>query len=123
MIPKVSGYRILRELGRGGMGMVYLARRESDDIEVALKILSPHRIDPTNSRRFQREGRVLKGFNHPNIVKVYEVEIREGNHYLVMQFIRGRTLSYHIKNNIIGFTVFSEILFSVVNYMICTNGA
>ncbi len=89
----IPGYQIKRQLGRGGMAFVYLAIQESFGREVALKILAPdHAQDKEFSERFLREARIISQLVHPNIVTVYDVGIHEGNHYLSMEYIRGRDL-------------------------------
>jgi len=89
----IPGYQIKSQLGRGGMAFVYLAIQESFGREVALKILAPdHAQDKEFSERFLREARIISQLVHPNIVTVYDVGIHEGNHYLSMEYIRGRDL-------------------------------
>ncbi|MCI0652776.1 MAG: serine/threonine protein kinase [Planctomycetes bacterium] len=93
MNPQVPGYTIQREVGKGGMGVVYRALRNADGASVAIKILLPHMVNAITSRRFQREGQALKSLDHPNIVRVFEVGCREGVHYLAMEFLEGVPLS------------------------------
>ena len=70
---QIPGYKILRELGHGGMAHVYLAIQESFGREVALKVLSPHLAgDEQFSKRFLREARIVSQLNHPNIVRSEE---------------------------------------------------
>jgi serine/threonine protein kinase/WD40 repeat protein/tetratricopeptide (TPR) repeat protein len=87
---RLGEYRILREVGRGGMGIVYEAEQESLGRHVALKVL-PGRtlLDPQRLRRFQREARAAARLHHTNIVPVYGVGSHEDVHYYVMQFIQG----------------------------------
>ena len=87
---RLDDFRIVREIGRGGMGVVYEAIQESLGRQVALKIL-PRRTTSkdSHSRRFQREARAAARLNHPNIVPVYSVGEIDGFHYYAMQFIRG----------------------------------
>ena len=71
---QIPGYRIMRELGHGGMAYVYLAVQESFGREVALKILSPQLTDDELfSKRLLREARIVSQLNHPNIVTIYDV--------------------------------------------------
>lgn len=97
-IPEEFGrYRILRKLGEGGMGAVYLARDTQLDREVALKL--PSFSADRNSeivRRFRREASTAATLLHPNICPVYDVGEIEGRHYLTMAYIRGHTLSEYI---------------------------
>jgi serine/threonine protein kinase len=87
---RLGDYRILREVGRGGMGIVYEAEQESLGRRVALKVLgSPVLVDPNRFRRFHREARTAAGLHHTNIVPVFGVGEEDGLHYYVMQFIPG----------------------------------
>src|SRR5262245_17014690 len=89
-LQKLGDYRILREIGRGGMGVVYEAEQESLGRRVALKILSAGALsDPQQVRRFEREARAAAKLHHTNIVPVFGVGQQDGNHYYVMQFIAG----------------------------------
>ncbi len=90
-IEQLGDFRILRELGRGGMGVVYEAIQESLGRHVALKVLPPHgRLDPTQLGRFRREARAAAGLHHTNIVPVFAVGEQDGAPYYAMQFIRGQ---------------------------------
>jgi predicted Ser/Thr protein kinase len=93
--PEVSGtYEIERELGRGGMGIVYLARQRSLDRRVALKVLRPgERTFGPLLRRFLDEAQHLARLQHPNIVSIHEVGNAAGEPYFTMDFIDGETLS------------------------------
>ena len=93
MTPEIPGFQLLREIGKGGMGMVYLARREKDDAQVAIKVLPPNLLTSNSARRFQREGRALQSVKHPNIVEVYDTNAVQGLHYLVMEYLEGSPLS------------------------------
>src|SRR5205085_8056002 len=89
--PKQIGdYRILREVGRGGMGVVYEAEQESLGRRVALKVLPAHALlDSKHIRRFEREAKAAARLHHTNIVPVFGVGHEVGAHYYVMQFIQG----------------------------------
>ncbi len=90
---KIPGYKILRELGHGGMAHVYLAIQESFGREVALKVLSPHLADDEQfSKRFLREARIVSQLNHPNIVTVYDAGKQGKYHYMSMEYIPGKDL-------------------------------
>ena len=93
--PRQLGeYLILREVGRGGMGVVYEAVQESLGRHVALKVLTPGlHTRPAHVERFRREARAAAGLHHTNIVPVFGVGEQDGAHYYAMQFIRGQTLS------------------------------
>src|SRR5579871_6546592 len=86
----LGDYRILREIGRGGMGVVYEAEQQALGRRVALKVLPPQALrDPDKLRRFEREARSAGRLHHTNIVPVFGVGCHEGTHYYVMQFIQG----------------------------------
>ncbi len=90
MPERLGDYRILREVGRGGMGVVYEAEQESLGRRVAVKVLSPRALfDPRQLGRFEREARATARLHHTNIVPVFGVGEHEGTAYYVMQFIPG----------------------------------
>ncbi|MBI2930562.1 MAG: protein kinase [Planctomycetes bacterium] len=90
--PMPSGFEVIRKLGSGGMGAVYLARQVSMDRQIALKILSPRLAgDPAFIARFQKEARTAAKLNHPNIITVFDVGESEGAHYLIMEYVEGPT--------------------------------
>jgi len=87
---RLDDYRIVREIGRGGMGVVYEAIQESLGRRVALKVLPRQfRVNDAQAQRFQRESRAAARLNHPNIVPIFGVGETDGIHYYAMQFIRG----------------------------------
>jgi serine/threonine protein kinase/tetratricopeptide (TPR) repeat protein/TolB-like protein len=90
----LSHYRVLEQIGEGGMGVVYRARDERLDRDVALKVLSPTLLhDETFLYRFQREARLLSKLNHPNIATVHDFDTVNATSFLVMEFIKGQTLN------------------------------
>jgi eukaryotic-like serine/threonine-protein kinase len=93
-VPEQLGeYRILREVGRGGMGIVYEAVQESLGRHVALKVLPFHGlISRTHLERFEREARAVARLHHSNIVPVFGIGAHAGVHYYAMQFIQGQGL-------------------------------
>ncbi len=95
MHPATIGpYQIQRELGRGGMGEVYLAHDSRLDRQVAIKALPAHlAADPDRLARFQREAKVLASLNHPGIGAIYGLEEVSGHQYLILEFIEGETLA------------------------------
>jgi serine/threonine protein kinase len=95
--PEVSGYRILGELGRGGMGVVYQAWQESLDRPVALKvILAREHAGPEERRRFRAEAEAIARLQHPNIVQVFEVGEHRGLPYFAMELVDGTTLATEV---------------------------
>jgi serine/threonine-protein kinase len=89
----IGSYTVIRELGRGGMGRVYLARDERLGRDVALKALAPHLIrDPSHRERLRREARSAALLTHPGLCTVYALEEIDGNLYIATEFVDGRTL-------------------------------
>jgi len=98
MPEKIGPYRILGELGRGGMGVVYKAHDDSLKRDVAIKVLSDDlNHDETFVARFLREAQSAAQLNHPNITQIYFIGEDDGRHYFVMEFIRGRSLHQIIR--------------------------
>src|SRR5438034_6445059 len=94
MVGRTLGhYRILEQIGAGGMGVVYRARDEQLDRDVALKVLPPGALANESARRqFRRGALALAKLNHPNVAIVYEFDSQEGLDFLVMELISGLTL-------------------------------
>jgi serine/threonine-protein kinase PpkA len=86
----IPGYRILRQLGRGGMATVYLAIQQSVDREVALKIMNPALLaDPNFGERFLREARIAAKLHHRHVVGVHDVGKHGDVHYIAMEHLGG----------------------------------
>lgn len=87
-------YQIIKELGKGSMGVVYQAHDPNLDIQVALKVLRPDRVvSEAFVKRFLAEAKALGRLDHPNIVRVYNVDEAEGTVYIAMEFIEGESLT------------------------------
>jgi serine/threonine protein kinase/WD40 repeat protein/tetratricopeptide (TPR) repeat protein len=90
---RIGDYRLLREIGRGGMGVVYEAEQLSLGRHVALKVLHDDSLtNPTYLERFRREAKAAARLHHTNIVPVFGVGEGDGVHYYAMQFIHGESL-------------------------------
>jgi len=93
MHDRIGQYEIQREIGRGGMGVVHLARDSRLDRDVAIKALPEDMAqDPDRLERFEREARAIAGLNHQNIAGIYGLEELDGAKYLVLEYIDGLTL-------------------------------
>jgi len=89
-VIEISGYRILRQLGRGGMATVYLATQESVERDVALKVMSPALlVDPNFGERFLREARIAAKLHHRHVVGVHDVGHAGDCHYIAMEYLAG----------------------------------
>ena len=89
----LGSYKILRQLGEGGMGEVYLALHTTMNRKVALKLVSPYVInDAQRVWRFQQEARAVLALNHPNIVTIYDIGQAADIHFIATEFIGGETL-------------------------------
>jgi serine/threonine protein kinase/WD40 repeat protein len=93
----LADFRIIRELGRGGMGIVYEAEQRSLDRRVALKVLPfAAALDPRSLARFRQESLAAAHLDHPHIVRVFGVGCDRGVHYYAMQYIDGQSLAHVI---------------------------
>ena len=108
--PDIPGYRIVRELGQGGMATVYLAIQEKFDRQVAVKVMDPEMLhDETFSKRFRRESRIVAKLNHPHIIQVYDVGLSGQHHYLVMELVTGGELNDRLEEGLDVGTAFQVI--------------
>lgn len=98
-IEQMGPYRVLRELGRGGMGVVFAAEDLRTRRRVAIKMLPWKHVSDLDDRkaRFQREAATIAGLNHPNIVPVYTVGEWSGFQYYVMRWVEGMSLEWLIR--------------------------
>jgi len=95
----LSHYRVIQELGAGGMGVVYLARDETLDRQVALKVLPRGSLaDETARKRLRKEALALAKLSHPNIETIYELGSQDGVDFLVTEYVAGTTLADRIAN-------------------------
>ncbi len=89
----LGDFQILRKLGQGGMGHVYLARQQSLKREVALKFLRKELTDsPTALQRFQAEAEAVARISHPNIVQVHAIGEQDGHRFMALEYVEGRNL-------------------------------
>ncbi len=95
----IAHYKILSVLGRGGMGIVYLAEDSRLKRQVAIKCLYKQQQSEALVERLRREAKVLAKLNHPNVVHIYDVVDDEQGFALVMEYVKGRSLNYYLKEN------------------------
>jgi serine/threonine protein kinase len=110
----VGPYRIMEQLGQGGMATVYKAYHAALDRYVALKVLHPAFLeDQTFTARFQREARVVAKLEHPNIVPVYDFAEHETRPYLVMKYIEGEMLKARLSRGALSAVEITQVVDSV----------
>jgi serine/threonine protein kinase len=97
MPDRIGGFRIIRVLGEGGMGIVYLAQQDQPARQVALKVIRPEVLSGRMLKRFQFEAEVLGRLSHPGIAQVFEAGMFDygggGRPYFAMEFVEGETLT------------------------------
>src|SRR6185295_11513508 len=98
----LSHFRVLEEIGAGGMGVVYRAHDEQLDRDVALKVLPPGLLaDDSARRRFHREALAIAKLNHPNVGAVYEFGGHEGVDFLAMELVAGQALDAKLRSGLL----------------------
>lgn len=114
----IAQYQVVKEIGRGGMGEVYLAEDTKLDRFVALKFLSSEmEKDKDRIKRFLREAKLASALRHPGIVHIYEIGEWEGHHYIVMEYVEGETLSSHIKKGTVPIAEFIDIAIQIADIL------
>ena len=110
----VGPYRIIGQLGQGGMATVFEAYHAALDRYVAIKVLHPAFLeDPSFLTRFQREARLVAKLEHPNIVPIYDYTEHEGRPYLVMKYIEGETLKATLSRGLLSKEEVARVVDSV----------
>ncbi|MEJ7700665.1 MAG: serine/threonine-protein kinase [Pyrinomonadaceae bacterium] len=112
----MAHYRIVRKIGAGGMGEVYLAEDTKLDRRVALKILpAEFAEDKDRMNRFVREAKSASALNHPNIITIHEIGESDGTHFIATEFIDGKTLNEYAKSNPLNFKSALEIAIQIAS--------
>ena len=97
--PRIGSYRLIQQLGSGGMGSVFQAVHPETGLVVAVKILPRYLAkNPTLLQRFLREARSAEALEHPSIVAIYDRGADQGRHYLVLEYVAGGDLHDRVKN-------------------------
>jgi serine/threonine protein kinase/tetratricopeptide (TPR) repeat protein len=94
---QIGRYRIVRQLGQGGMGVVYEARDDELDRALAIKTIAEPNADAVMRERFRREARAAAGIRHPNVCQVYEIGEHEKTLFIAMELLEGETLAARIQ--------------------------
>ncbi|MFK8010421.1 MAG: serine/threonine-protein kinase, partial [Marinicellaceae bacterium] len=95
---KIPNFKLIKEIGQGGMAKVYLGEQLQPKRKVAIKIVSPSNTDPKILDDLKQEGDTVAQFNHPNIVTVYACGLVENNYYLAMEILSGGDLKQKISS-------------------------
>ena len=112
----LNHYQIIRKIGTGGMGEVYLAEDRKLERQVAIKILNAtFDAGESNLKRFFQEAKAASGLNHPNIIVVHEIGESDGMHYIVIEFVKGDTLNIAIKTKSLSLTQVIDSSIQIVN--------
>ncbi|MFL6451350.1 MAG: protein kinase domain-containing protein [Bryobacteraceae bacterium] len=121
---ELGSYRILRRLGAGGMGQVYLALDMRLGRHTALKFLSPELLEePEMLERLRREARTASSLNHPNILTIYEIAEMGGRHFIASEYVDGATLRVAIERKAVTVTLAVEIACQVASALIAAHEA
>src|SRR3989304_3540890 len=112
----ISHYRIVRQIGKGGMGEVFLAQDTKLDRQVALKILpAEFAEDKDRMSRFVREAKSASALNHPNIITIHEIGEIDGRHFIATEYIEGETLQTRLKGQSLSLKSTLEIALQVAS--------
>ncbi len=120
----LSHYKILKLLGEGGMGEVYLAEDARLERKVALKILpAAFAQDAERMRRFVREAKAASALNHPNILTIYETGEFENTNYISSEYVEGETLSHRLRREPLGLKAALDVAVQITSALQAAHGA
>jgi serine/threonine protein kinase/Tfp pilus assembly protein PilF len=125
LVNRILGhYKILGMLGAGGMGEVYLAEDRKLDRRVAIKILNEQfSSDEANLQRFISEAKAASALNHPNIIVIHEIGESEDKHYIVSEFIEGRTLREVLTKSQLSLSEVLDVSIQIASALSAAHGA
>ncbi len=120
----ISRYKIIEQLGAGGMGEVWLAEDAQLNRKVALKLLPDRFADvPEHSRRFEIEAKAASATNHPNIVTIHEIGESDGTWYIAQEYVEGETLRSRISQGPITLLEALDIAYQIANALAAAHAA
>jgi eukaryotic-like serine/threonine-protein kinase len=120
----INHYKVIKLIGAGGMGEVYLAEDKKLDRRVAVKILNERFAKhESDLRRFTREAKAVSALNHPNILVIHEIGESQGTNYIVSEFIEGKTLREIVAASPIELTEILDITIQIVSALTAAHGA
>src|SRR5262245_47483688 len=106
-------YEIIRSLGEGSMGVVYVARDPLLERDVAIKVVKESMLSPEAHSRFRREALMVARFDHPSLVTVYDTGDHEGALFFVMPYVEGESLRYFLKHKKLSMNDVLEMAYQV----------
>ncbi len=119
---RFNHYEIIKQIGAGGMGEVYLAKDKKLDRQVAIKILNEKFAShESNLNRFIQEAKAASALNHPNILVIHEIGESDDTHYIVSEFIEGETLREHSDKSPLKLAEVLEISIQIVNALVAAH--
>ena len=121
---RFAHYEILRQIGAGGMGEVYLAKDEKLDRKVAIKLLNEEfSRHESNVQRFIQEAKAASSLNHPNILVIHEINVGDDANYIVSEFVEGKTLRKVIRTSNLKPSEMLDIAIQIAGALAAAHGA
>ncbi len=121
---RFNHYEIIKQIGAGGMGEVYLAEDTKLDRKVAVKVLNEKfAAHESNIQRFVKEAKAASSLNHPNILVIHEIGESEGAQYIVSEYVEGKTLRQSIKEKTLSFAEILDIAIQIANALAAAHSA
>lgn len=117
-VREIGNYQVIKEIGRGGMGVVYLAKDKNLGRDVALKTLKVNDFsDELELERFQREAELTASLNHSGIITIHEVGVHENTPFFAMEYIEGESLKEYVEKSNLSFFELAELLYEIADIL------